>query len=111
MPLRLGNLSCGGGAASGAFCRDTRVSPSPYLSMALLQSPRHERQERRDQERKERKGKGSAAQFVANKGYLSPFPPFQCKKCRKAGQLFARSVLFPEGRGEEGPRPVNPVWD
>lgn len=67
--------------------------------------------DRRDQERKERKGKGSAAQFVANKGYLSPFPPFQCKKCRKAGQLFARSVLFPEGRGEEGPRPVNPVWD
>lgn len=75
IPLRLGNLR-GGGAASGAFCRDTRVSPSPYLSMALLQSPRHERQERRDQERKERKGKGSAAQFVANKGYLSPFPPF-----------------------------------
>lgn len=64
------------GAASGAFCRDTRVSPSLYLSMALLQSPRHERQERRDQESKERKGKGFAAQFVANKGYLSPFPPF-----------------------------------
>lgn len=85
--------------------------------MALLQSPRQERQERKDQERRERKGEGSAAQFVANKGLgflffvflFSPF--FLCKKCRKAGQLFEWSVMFPEGKGKEGPRPVNPAWD
>lgn len=57
MPVRLGNLRCGD-TAGGAFCRDTRVSPSVPLPMALLQSPRQEKQERRDQERRERNGRG-----------------------------------------------------
>lgn len=116
MPLRLGNLRCGG-AAGGGFCRNTKVSPSPYLWLCCRAQDRRDgrRETRREGKARQGKGKGSAAQFVANKGlgfvvvFTSPF--FLCKKCRKAGQLFARSVMFPEGRGKEGPRPVNPAWD
>lgn len=66
MPLRLGNLRCGG-TAGGSLCRDTSVSPSPSLWLCCRAQ---DRRDRRGETRRggKGKGKGSAAQFVANKG-------------------------------------------
>lgn len=91
----------------------------PPLTYGFAAEPKIGETGEERQEKRERRGEGSAAQFVASKGlgffvffFCFSFPPFfLCKKCRKAGQLFERSVMFPEGRGKEGPRPVNPVWD
>lgn len=96
--------------------------PPPPLTYGFAAEPKIGETGEERQEKRERRGEGSAAQFVASKGlgflffffFCFSFPPppfFLCKKCRKAGQLFERSVMFPEGRGKEGPRPVNPVWD
>lgn len=53
MPLRLGNLKCGD-TAGGAFCRDTRVSPSLYLWLCCRAQDRRNRRGETGEEGKER---------------------------------------------------------
>lgn len=90
----------------------TLGSPPPFTYLWLCYRAQ-DMKDRRGETRRARKGRarGLRLSLWQIRVIFLLFPLFLCKKCRKAGQLFARSVLFPEGRGKEGPRPVNPVWD
>lgn len=81
----------------------TLGSPPPLTYLWLCYRAQ-DMKDRRGETRRGKKGKarGLRLSLWQIRVIFLLFPLFLCKKCRKAGQLFARSVLFPEGRGEGG---------
>lgn len=92
----------GGGLLVGPSA-GTLGSPPPLTYLWLCYRAQ-DMKDRRGETRRGRKGRtrGLRLSLWQRRVIFLLFPLFLCKKCRKAGQLFARSVLFPEGRGEGG---------